>query len=78
MLVSCTSHAGLPFPITEEENHRLKEQLQLMQEEAGQLEQQHNQQMAEAMENLKVVQEAHRKEISHLQDRSNQQCESIC
>ena len=71
----CTDPFGLPILTTEEENHQLKEQVQLMQEEAAQLEQQHCQQMAEAVENLKVVQEAHKSEINHLQDRSNQQRE---
>lgn len=71
----CTDPVGPPSLTTEEENHHLKKQVQLMQEEAAQLEQQHCQQMAEAVENLRVAQETHKSEISHLQDRSNQQRE---
>ena len=57
-----------------EENISLKAQLQLLKEEADKLEQLHSQQMAEAVENMKAMQEANKTEISRLRDSSNQQC----
>ena len=67
MLQSCTEHT--------EENGQLKERIAFMQSAAEQLEEEHRKQMSEAVENLNAVHEAHKREITQLQNTANQQCE---
>ncbi|XP_065882398.1 coiled-coil domain-containing protein 152-like isoform X2 [Dysidea avara] len=56
-----------------EENHRLQEQISAMKEVSIQLENERKKQMEAAMENLEAVQNSHQKEITQIQDISNQQ-----
>ena len=46
-----------------------------MKDSANQLEQEHKKQMAEAVEDLQRVQEAHKKEIQEVQEKTKQQSE---
>jgi len=60
-----------------DENAQLREQISAMQKSANQLEQEHKLQMAEALDNFQAVQEAHKKELSEMQDAANQQSKPL-
>ena len=55
------------------ENKDLKEKLQSLNENAQRLEEQHKQQMTEAMNNLHLVQQAHKTELAQVQEEVHQQ-----
>lgn len=61
----------------ENENSRLKEQLDLLHLEMDQLEEQHRQQMTEAMENLQAIQQAHKKDLIQVHESVNHQSKDI-
>ena len=57
----------------EEENRQLKDQIASLKQSAAELEQQHRQQMSEALESLEVAQASHLEEITVLRDESAQE-----
>ena len=61
----------------ESENSRLKEQLDLLHLEMYHLEEQHRQQMTEAMENLQAIQQAHKKDLIQVHESVNYQSKDI-
>ena len=51
-----------------DENAELKEQLEMLHQETEQLEQQHRQQMRNALDELQAIKEAHKNEIKSVQN----------
>ena len=74
--VLCSSLVFVLFGLSEE-NDSLREQLVLLHKEMDSLEEQHKQQMNEAIENMGVLQDTHRKEMARVREVTMQQSESV-